>query len=502
MTIVNTTMLTNTTTAATGAADISSTFDPSAEWILNLRERNQTFSDIQRTTGSISLIASTCIILHILRSHHGLTTTYHRLVFGMCVSDILSSFFGWVLNTTMVPKEMNYIIPGAQGNVTTCTIQGFLFSLGMQCAVFYNCAICLYYLAIIKYNKSDEFILKKLEKWFHLVPTTLAFLRSLTILPFEGYNAGHSICMYGRNSVSKPHCEGYNDVHYALPEGLTIPCSRGVAVHRHMSSVIFRVFFFAAPPIVIIGTMMLMYRTVAMIENRSRKYGISSLRLRGERMVPQHTSAIENNSGTREQGNLMNRIQNSWLVIMSMLVRGGFRFHRNNHAVASRLLPRVVSRKRPMLYMALGYSLAWALVWLPTILFVLFTTRLSSRAIFISIYILWPLQGFFNFVMFMLPKVRDAKRNHRGPEISWAKAFIKAFCSRGQKKREQNHVRTTTRTSSNFRKFRFTALSSKLSSKRSGRSAIALPSNGDVMMVASKTKNDGKEEESQTNMPA
>ncbi len=43
-------------------------------------------------TGSISFIASMLLVVHILRSHDCLSTTYHRLVFGLSAADIIASF--------------------------------------------------------------------------------------------------------------------------------------------------------------------------------------------------------------------------------------------------------------------------------------------------------------------------------------------------------------------------------------------------------------------------
>ena len=56
------------------------------------RNENMIHSIAQRTSGSVSVIASTCLILHILRSHDVISTTYHWLVFGLSVGDIMSSF--------------------------------------------------------------------------------------------------------------------------------------------------------------------------------------------------------------------------------------------------------------------------------------------------------------------------------------------------------------------------------------------------------------------------
>ena len=84
------------------------------------RNQIKTRGVIFHTLGTVSTIASMCLVVHILRSHHGLSTTYHRLVFGLSIGDIMSSFAN-VLGSTMVPKEMNYYVLGAQGNMTTCT---------------------------------------------------------------------------------------------------------------------------------------------------------------------------------------------------------------------------------------------------------------------------------------------------------------------------------------------------------------------------------------------
>ena len=53
------------------------------------------------------------------------------------------------------------------------------------------------------------------------------------------------------------------------------------------------------------------------------------------------------------------------------------------------------------------------------------------------------LQRLFNFLVFMFPKVRNAKRSRRGEEnLTWRQAFIKAYMSRGERRRRT--VRNTT----------------------------------------------------------
>lgn len=78
---------------------------------------------------------------------------------------------------------------------------GIFFTLGLQNAAYYNCSICFYYLAIIKFNKKDEYIRKKLEPWFHGggVPATLSLARSLTVLVFQGFNTFGINCSFTTN---------------------------------------------------------------------------------------------------------------------------------------------------------------------------------------------------------------------------------------------------------------------------------------------------------------
>ncbi len=44
----------------------------------------------EMTSGSISFIASMLLVGYILRSYESLSTTYHRLIFGLSAADIIS----------------------------------------------------------------------------------------------------------------------------------------------------------------------------------------------------------------------------------------------------------------------------------------------------------------------------------------------------------------------------------------------------------------------------
>ena len=88
--------------------------------------------------------------------------------------------------------------------------------------------------------------------------------------------------------------------------------------------------------------------------------------------------------------------------------------------------------------MAAGYSLAWALVYIP---FMIAFFLLNSHATLLLAACLTPLQGLFNFLVFMSPKVRSAKQApRRGENLTWRQAFIKAYMSRGERRRTDRNL--------------------------------------------------------------
>jgi hypothetical protein len=399
------------------------------------RNQNKTYDIIYHTTGSVSTIASTCLAVHILRSNHGLSTTYHRLVFGLSVGDILSSF-GFALGSTMVPKDMNYFVPGAQGNMTTCTVQGFLYTLGVNIVAVYNCSICLYYLAIIRYNKNDEYIRNKLEPWFHGIAIVIPLVCGFIFIAMKGYNGNEPVCSIRPNDP--PHCIGYESGD--TPVGFNIPCGRGDGGENPILYLVTLIVGFGSlliiTPTVIVVTMLPMYMSVSKIEKRMRNYGVSTLRL--DARSGRGGSRGENTTGTNnitpcgandQHDGVMRRVKRSVLMCM---IPPCLHSRDGQPRPTSRSNRATSHQKRAILHMAAGYSFAWALVWIP---FTILHFLPKSYATFILFACLTPLQGLFNLLVFMSPKVRNAKRPRRGENLTWRRASINAYMSKGEMRR-------------------------------------------------------------------
>ena len=340
------------------------------------------------------------------------------------------SSFANVLGSTMVPKEMNYYVLGAQGNMTTCTAQGFLIAVGFITTNLYNCSICLYYLSIIRYNKKDEYIRNKLEPWFHGISIIFPLAGGFVAIAMKAYNVKDSVCFF--QTFDAPHCIGYENGD--TPEGFSIPCGRGDGGENPILYLVTSIVGFGSvlivTPTVIIGTMLLMYRSVSKIEKNMRNYGVGALRLkvrpgggnRGDAAVTNRTSGATNDQG------IMSRIKRSSMRIITPCLHS----RDDQPRPTSRSKSRATSQKRAILHMATGYALAWAFVFIP---FMIHFFLHESHATLIISACLTPLQGLFNFLVFMSPKVRSAKQPRRGENfLSWHQAFIKAYMSRGERR--------------------------------------------------------------------
>ncbi len=99
--------------------------------------------------------------------------------------------------------------------------------------------------------------------------------------------------------------------------------------------------------------------------------------------------------------------------------------------------------------MAFGYAGAWLLVWVPYFALVIDLMLSTDKHSFaftcetsvLTVSFMTPLQGFFNFVFFMAPKVRHTrmmairrgKRKNISQHTTWRQAFYDAYISRGRR---------------------------------------------------------------------
>eukprot|EP00956_Cyclotella_meneghiniana_P022223 scaffold41709_cov26-Cyclotella_meneghiniana.AAC.1 len=165
---------------------------------------------IRSTSAIVSVISSCCLIRMIMTSKDCLSTTYHRLLLGMSIGDILCSLPSATF-ASMSPTDVSYMVWSARGNQATCSIYGFVVILGMDLTLYYSCSLNIYYLILIKYNKSGAYIRKKVEPFLHGIPISLGLIWSIIGLVDKNYNAGESGQCSTTPIYNPPHCQGYED---------------------------------------------------------------------------------------------------------------------------------------------------------------------------------------------------------------------------------------------------------------------------------------------------
>lgn len=131
--------------------------------------KQQAIAIAPKITSFVSVLSSTAIICMIARNTGATNTngkekrnTYHRLILGMSISDVLASL-AFLCTTWPLPKGIAW---GAVGNQQTCSAQGFFSQISIT-TVYYNAGLAVYYVLVIVKGMSDEVIAKKFEPLIH-----------------------------------------------------------------------------------------------------------------------------------------------------------------------------------------------------------------------------------------------------------------------------------------------------------------------------------------------
>ena len=127
---------------------------------------------IKMTSTSISLVASTTLIVVIPRNKNGLKSSYSRIIYGMALGDFLFSL-GIITSPFAAPKDTPNAL-WAQGTVESCEFAGFLMNF-MSIVPFYAVFLTYYFFnRVVKKVPRGKFALS--EPYFHAFIWTYAFL--------------------------------------------------------------------------------------------------------------------------------------------------------------------------------------------------------------------------------------------------------------------------------------------------------------------------------------
>jgi hypothetical protein len=112
-------------------------------------------------------------------------TTYHRMILGISILDVIHSTSS-AFSTLLVPPSTGAVF--AHGTVGTCAVQG-LFQQLTATIVIYMATLNTYFMLKIRYNVSDSIIQKRYELWFHAIPIAFFLITGVTGLSLKVFNA-------------------------------------------------------------------------------------------------------------------------------------------------------------------------------------------------------------------------------------------------------------------------------------------------------------------------
>ena len=200
--------------------------------------------------------------------------------------------------------------------------------------------------------------------------------------------------------------------------------------------------FYIFSPVVIMISMALMYRAVLKQEKRTQRYGARTLALRRHAAAGPASADEEGRQTKSGVQNLYARMK-SWVSSRRSSWMSCGKKENNNIAGRSNDASR---QSRAVMHRALCYSLAFIATYLFPIIINIRTFSGSDLDIFGSQWeilnalgrIFFPFQGFFNFIVFIQPKVVHAKKSGtREEKVTWFQAFKTAVKSRGRPKRSE-----------------------------------------------------------------
>ena len=141
-----------------------------------------------------SILCSALIIRKVYFSPSKRSNIYHRIICGLSCADILASlafFFGtWLVPANTVGGFGP--VYGAIGNDATCSLSGFFAQFAVA-STLYNGTLTWFYLLTIYFSWSNR-KLRKIEKWFHIIPFGFALLTASIAAGLDMYGNVEWLC--------------------------------------------------------------------------------------------------------------------------------------------------------------------------------------------------------------------------------------------------------------------------------------------------------------------
>jgi len=342
--------------------------------LLSYNEKNIILS-LSIVSGLLSFTGSITIVIMIIRQKR-LSSTYGRLIFGMNCMSIMQSF-AYCLSTIPAPSSSRlsentwpYL-----GTSTTCSIQGFFLYTGSTGTTIYYCTLCIYFVLVVLQHVTLNSIKHRFEPYLHAIPLIFSFTCGIFLAATESFNSVGYVC----SIATFPY-----QCHRLDPD----TCTRG------KNTLLYRILFQLIPIvicfIIILVSMICLLSKVQRQRNLMQKYQYNV----PDDALPDNNQRIKYPSRT-----------------------------------SSRPPSSICTTSKNTTYRALQYIAVFFFTYIFAIInqtYVIITKKALIELLILQ-QITLPAQGFFNFIVFMLPIVRTVQKID--PEIQFFKALLKAIVS-------------------------------------------------------------------------
>ena len=353
-------------------------------------------------TGCISSFASISLIVSILRSNQKLSTVYRRLIFCLSAFDVIQSISQGMSSLPMPTGT----VWGAIGNDVTCDIQGFLIATGFCGTVLYSLSLTVYFLLVVKYDMSEAKIKKYAEPFLHAVPIVYSLIGAISMYGTNNYNSAGPVCWIAPEPLN---CENDPEVE-CLSSG-----NSGAMKWIFAGGPLFGVFF------VNCTILALIWRTYRSQAQRNQSYGNSP----ASRSSPR--AQVKQGDEEEQEGKCFPCCPTQQCPITINRSKSQSNTPRRPSILAdylSRPSRASVRRLEEISRRAAAYVIGFMLCYIFTLIYRLiemYGSVPTPYAIIILSRIFFPLQGFFNVIIYTYPHVTSYRRNHS--ECNWFEAF-------------------------------------------------------------------------------
>ena len=380
-------------------------------------------------TGFISSFASMTLIVSILRSSLKLSTVYHRLVFFLSAFDIIQSICQ-LLSSLPMPEGSMW---GAFGNSVTCDIQGFFVTAGFCTTVLHSLSLTIYFLLVVKFEMTEAKIKKYAEPFLHGFPVLYSFGAAIYMYAANDFNTAGTFC-------------------WIAPEPLNCELDPEVECSSSGNSATLRWIGAGAPCYgVFIGNctiLAVIWWTYWRQSRKNQAYG--NLLAQSPRSHPQVMHGQDEETGTQSKiGLCCTFCPTKKCPITSCCSKARLKPPRRESVLAaylSRPSRNTVRRLEEISNRAAAYVIAYLLSFIFTMIYRTLEIYGSGPVPFPIIFLarfFFPLQGFFNVLVYTYPHVTSYRKNHT--KSKWYQAFWNVIKSGGDDDQSRSTGRRSNR---------------------------------------------------------